>query len=148
MSALTIPMFTGNFSRIQIETGLPIEIGQKDWLISISDANGMLPFVPDRFGELQFYFFDDQDEPDMPGVISPLDAMAMAGFIRAARINKANVWVHCTAGMCRSGAVVEVLKLLGWRIMDDFSPQRVPNVLVFNMLRKEFPELLYSWEQE
>jgi protein-tyrosine phosphatase len=70
----------------------------------------------------------------------------MANFIMKARALNKNVWVHCHAGVCRSGAVVEVLSLLGWTVSSQYSPRRIPNTHVFKLLRLQFEELKNSWE--
>jgi hypothetical protein len=137
--------FTANFPRAVIEQRFPFEVGPQDWLISIISQNDA-PVVPaQNFGDIARFRFDD-DEGHVLGSMVPKQAWRMAEIVReAARLEK-NVWVHCTAGMCRSGAVVEVLGLLGWTIVEEFSPQRIANEHVFNLLRLQFPELRHSWE--
>lgn len=140
-------LFTANLPRAVIEHGFPFEIDHRDWLISISDAAGSPPKVKDKFDEVFFFFFND-DTPPHDGVMEPRQAEMMADIIRKAREHNKNIWVHCTAGICRSGAVVELLKILGWTVVDDFSPRRLPNTHVFSLLRRQFPELSQSWDDK
>ena len=44
-----------------------------------------------------------------------------------------NVVVHCTAGICRSGAVVEVATMMGFADCDNF---RQPNLRVKHKMMK------------
>lgn len=139
--------FTANFPRAVVESGFPFDrTPAKDWLISISDFDTLNAQPVHGFGWIMFARFDDTEDPENSQGISDETALQIASFIEEARKANANVWVNCHAGMCRSGAIVEVLSLLGWVVADEFSPKRVPNLLVFNKIRKHFPELLNSWE--
>lgn len=139
--------FTANFPRGVIESRFPFELTDRDWLISISDAAAMSPNIRDDFDEVFHFFFDD-DVPPAEGVLNDLQAAQLAAVIHKARELEKNVWVHCNAGICRSGAVVELLALLGWTLADEFSPRRLPNTHVFSTLRKYFPEVSQSWDDK
>jgi hypothetical protein len=144
-------LFTGNFPRATIEHGLPFAIGEKDWLISINGPDERAAKPADKFGHVFPFHFDDVDEFRCPpGFVKMSEEQAgvMAMIALKAKEELANVWVHCHAGICRSGAVVEVLSLLGFMIFDDWSPQRLPNTHVFRTLRLQFPELRNSWEED
>ena len=148
---MEIQRFTANFPRVQIDAGrlkqpFPFELSHRDWLISISDAAGWPIQVRDPFAKVFEFFFDDESDPNWPGIMQQSQAVEMANIIRQAKDQDKNLWVHCTAGMCRSGAVVEILGLLGWTIVEGFSPARLPNTHVFKMLRLQFDELKNSWE--
>lgn len=149
MEAKTIPLFTANLSRTQIESGVPFEVTDKDWLLSISDAAAMAPVFKDKWDNVFTFFFDDEEVETWPGIITTDTANHVASVIKAAKSCNKNLWVHCNAGMCRSGAIVEVLSLLGFQIVEDFrAAERVPNTLVFKLVRQQFPELRYSWENQ
>ena len=143
--------FTANFPREVIETGFPMEpISENDWLISIIDPGDPQIKPANKFNRVFSFEFDDCDPfPFCNCNEQPMQewqAMEMARIIReASHLNK-NLWVHCTAGICRSGAVVEILKLLGWRSVNEFSPKRLPNIHVFRSLRLQFDELKDNWE--
>ena len=139
--------FTANFPRGVIESGFPFELTNRDWLISISDAAAKSPNIRNTFSTVFFFFFDD-DNPPAAGILDEMQAAQLAAVIHKARELNKNVWVHCNAGMCRSGAVVEVLALLGWTLADEFSPRRVPNTHVFSTLRRHFPEISQSWDEK
>lgn len=155
-------MKTANFPRSNIiETygKFPFWTDEDDWLISIADKGAYNAIPKARFGKVLYLSFNDVDlntagniiTPKAEGVLSGLggitDAQAeqIADFIKEARTLKKNVWVNCHAGMCRSGAVVRVLSELGWELADEHSPERIPNLLVYNKVRKHFEELNQSW---
>lgn len=139
--------FTANFSRSQVEGRFPFELTDRDWLISIADRNAAAADVKGNFDQVFHFGFDDCDESDtLHFAMREHQAEKMAQIIRDAAAQNKNVWVNCHAGMCRSGAVVEVLGLLGWTIVDDFSQKRLPNVHVFKSLRLQFDELKHSHE--
>jgi len=139
--------FTANFSRWNVQEGLPIEIvPHRDWLISIADCDTPPVEPHDNFGKVLFLHFDDTDNENDPNAIVEWQVKTIAAFINHARENNKNVWVNCHAGICRSGAIVELLGQLGWMIADEFSPERHPNRLVKELVRQKFVELKYSWE--
>jgi predicted protein tyrosine phosphatase len=156
-------MYTANFPRSAIvETygEIPFPIGQNDWLISIANKDALNANPKKPFGRVLFLNFNDVDlttgakgETEKSkevlgslGAITDAQADQIAEFICDAREAKANVIVNCHAGICRSGAVVRVLGELGWEIRDNYSPKRMPNMLVYNKLRKRFNELAQSWD--
>jgi rhodanese-related sulfurtransferase len=146
-----LPRFTANFPKAIFGKGLgggpfPFELTDRDWLISINDAAAFPPELKQPFDRVATFFFDDESNPEWPGIMPVEDAVRMADFIKEARDLNKNVWAHCHAGICRSGAVVEVLSLLGWTVADDHSPRRIPNTHVFKLLRLQFDELKNSWE--
>lgn len=88
--------------------------------------------------------FDDVHD-DQPNAITHQQASEIARFITEGKDK--NIFVNCHAGVCRSGAIVEILLALGWKQLDnDFAEQRIPNTTVFHKIRKQFPELLQSWK--
>jgi hypothetical protein len=84
----------------------------------------------------KFEFLDVEEkdfvlEPEMK--ISDAQAEEIARLLKHALDNKMNVIVHCVAGICRSGAVVEVGVMMGFQDTGKF---RSPNLLVKHKLMK------------
>jgi predicted protein tyrosine phosphatase len=156
-------MKTANFPRsaiIETYGRFPFHCDEEDWLISIADRDAYNAPAKARFGRILYLNFNDVDL-NTPGSIETPKAMAtlaqlgaitnaqaeqIAEFIKEAMAQKKNVWVNCHAGMCRSGAVVRLLGELGWEIDDKHSPERIPNILVYNKIRKHFPQLQQTWD--
>ena len=70
--------------------------------------------------------FLDLDE-DHPMAIQFDQAERIAKFLKQCLEKRQNVIVHCVAGVCRSGAVVDVGVSIGFR---DTEKVRIPNILV------------------
>lgn len=85
------------------------------------------------WGEIhQFCFLDVNTGP---GAITTMQAKQIADILRHAKEADVNVVVHCHAGICRSGAVVEAaVTALGFA---DTGQWRQPNVLVKRLLLAE-----------
>lgn len=142
-------MLTGNMSAADVQH---FEPPPNSWIISILNPNGFVP--PINLGEefggykgLLQVVFHDISEPQ-PGfrAISDEDASCIADFVDRAKEQDKNLYVHCTAGQCRSAAIVEVLLALGWEIDKNcHCPARKPNTLVYDKVRKACG-LLHSWE--
>lgn len=135
-------MLTSNFSRNQVsDVRFLVDESNFDgenWLISIRDSDAQTVQIKLPMDKVLHVAFDDISLP-FAGSITTQQAAMMADFIRLAKARKVNLWVNCHAGVCRSGAVVEILKHLGWTINEQIrSRQRVPNVLVYNKLREQF----------
>lgn len=144
-------MKTGNFPRAVIEGvggyEFPYTVTPEDWLISITNSCGDDAKVQAPFGRVLFLQFNDTDEVGK-GEIHNDQAAEIANFIKAAREQQKNVWVNCHAGICRSGAVVSLLIDLGWESAESYlSPGRIPNHLVYDKVRKHFPEVSQSWDK-
>jgi hypothetical protein len=143
-------MKTGNFPRsVIIETygRFPFATDKDDWLISIADPCAYNAYPKAYFERVLFLNFADVDHPGQGG-ITPNQATQIAEMIKEARELKKNVWVNCHMGICRSGGVVRLLGELGWTIVEhELIPHRQPNLLVYNRIRKHFPELHQSWDE-
>lgn len=142
-------MITMNLPRRHVEV-YPFSNIRRTWLISIADV-GMekANVTPNKFERILFVHFND-DEPDScdkpETLLSDETVKEMVEFIAAAKAEKVDLIVNCHAGICRSGAVVEVLKLAGWSIDDnEWTPERLPNRFVFDKLRKALG-FKHSWE--
>jgi hypothetical protein len=145
-------MKTANFPRATIQgingQNFPFKDSKYDWLISITDFNGTDVEVEYQFERVLFLKFNDTDKVGQ-GEISNDQALEIATFIKEARDLKKNVWVNCHAGICRSGAITSLLIDLGWEYKDSSqSPGRIPNHLVYDKVRKHFPELKQSWDKD
>ena len=104
--------------------------GPNSMLISICDPGGWRPEAKHEFKERHdFEFLDAEDEDGFPeeDKISDEQAQAIVRLLQHALENRMNVVVHCTAGICRSGAVAEVGVMLGF---DDCERFRQPNLRV------------------
>lgn len=137
-------MKTSNFSRSQVTNASyapPMEnFSPNDFLISIRDPRTPIKEIVLPVQNILHLAFEDI-AMEFDYAIEDWQAELMANFIKAAREKKANLWVNCHAGVSRSGAVVELLGQLGWEIDESIrSRSRVPNHLVFNKLRKFFPD--------
>jgi len=88
-----------------------------------------------------FEFFDAEESTqyfDEDDLIDDAQAKKIAWLLRLALEEDRDVIVHCVAGVCRSGAVVEVAEMIGF---DECFRYRLPNTRVKSKLMKQF-ELL------
>ena len=142
--------FIQNVSRRCIELGnhligrqnysinsLSTTVLQDTVLISISDPAQQPPDAYYAFKEYLFLNFIDLEENQMPEAeefkIAYEDAEKIIKFLQDALDNGYNVVVHCTAGVCRSGAVAEVGTMMGFR---ETGAYRQPNLMVKRYLMK------------
>lgn len=144
-------MKTANFPRGTIQGinghNFPFGTDENDWLISITDSNGTDVKVEFQFQRILFMQFNDTQKIGK-GEITDDQAAEIARFIKEAKELGKNIWVNCHAGICRSGAIVSLLVDLGWEYADSReSPGRIPNHLVYDKVRKHFPELKQSWDK-
>lgn len=90
------------------------------------------PWAPnpkEKFTERYIFQFMDVDN-NYEG-ITKLDAFALVTILKKALESNHNVIVHCTAGICRSGAVVEVAEMMGF---DKCEAGRIPNTRVKRLM--------------
>lgn len=105
--------------------------GPNSLLICINDTNckWVTPGFP--FKQVECFEFLDLEDTDTwaPEEVKFSDAQArrMIQILQTALANNTNVVVHCTAGICRSGAVVEVAMMMGFV---DTEVWRSPNLRV------------------
>ena len=122
-----------NVSRDDIRHGWHNNPQNNTWLIQISDVGTQQPETKYSFDGVFKFWFNDVEDPSDAGAISNVDASAIARILIAAKAHKKNVIVHCYAGICCSGAVVEVAVNYLW-----FQPtegrNRIPNTLVKNKI--------------
>ena len=105
-------------------------------LIQIADPDMDFPEPAHAFKERHFFKFLDIEEGD-EGVdlygIKDEDAKNLVELLQRALSSRMNVVVHCTAGVCRSGAVTEVGVMMGFSDTERF---RQPNLLVKKKMMK------------
>ena len=124
--------FIQNCAASDISTGLFYKNpGQNSMLIQITDPGGWRPTPKHNFLEVhRFEFLDiekDNHVFDEECRVSDMQAAQLVGLLAYAIERNINVIVHCTAGICRSGAVCEVGVMMGF---EDLKKYRQPNLLV------------------
>ncbi len=72
------------------------------------------------------------------GLITDDQASEIVSILVDAYNNNSNVVVHCSAGICRSGAVTEVGVMMGF---EDISNSRIPNLLVKRKLITQLTQM-------
>lgn len=86
---------------------------------------------PQHFDKIHRFEFADVESADEPGAIVADQAVQIAMILQNALAEGHNVAVHCYAGICRSGALVECATMLGFEAVHD---DRIPNTLVKNLI--------------
>jgi predicted protein tyrosine phosphatase len=112
------------------------EAGENSMLISITDPAGWRPEAMHSFKERHdFEFLDAEDGDRFPEecLISDAQAAEIVRLLQHAQASNMNVVVHCTAGLCRSGAVAEVGVMMGF---GDTERTRIPNIRVKHKMMK------------
>jgi predicted protein tyrosine phosphatase len=126
-----------NVAAADILKGFHHDCGSNSMLISIADPAGWRPEAKQQFKERHDFEFldaeDDDREPD-EAKISDAQAEQIVALLQQALENRMNVVVHCMAGICRSGAVVEVGVMMGFT---DCEKYRQPNLRVKHKLMKQ-----------
>lgn len=137
----------------ETETGFFFNAKGEACLISITEPGSLDAKTKEGWADILRISFWDITRPIKQGFVlagqpdeelEPIfdeQAKTIAEFIK--KNWDADIIVHCKAGISRSAAVVRVLYELGW----DMHPFRVHdtggyNVVVFNKVKREFPELL------
>jgi predicted protein tyrosine phosphatase len=112
-------------------------------LIQIVNTVADFPEVPEdriqEFSEAPYQFrFEDIEEDekivDLTFGIQQWQAAEIVEILQRALAADKNVVVHCHAGICRSGAVVEVAEMMGF---DTLNTHRQPNCMVKKALMRE-----------
>ena len=128
--------FIENVAASDVTTGFHYDPGPNAMLISITDPAGWKPNPKHNFREVhEFEFLDAEDEDGFPDECKIQDEQAenIIALLNRAKENHMNVVVHCFAGICRSGAVVEVAEMMGFTPTDRY---RQPNLRVKHKLMK------------
>lgn len=122
-------MWIENVAAIDVVKGFHHDCGPNSMLIQILDGD-WIPEPKHQFRERHQFTFLDLEDGDS-GVdergITDQQAQELVALLQHAIELYMNVVVHCTAGMCRSGAVVEIGVMLGFNDPDKF---RSPNLRV------------------
>lgn len=128
--------FIENVSMSDAILGRHYDAGVNSMLIRIQDPATEFRPVQYPFKEIhEFEFLDaeDADGFDEDFKISDAQAKTLVLLLKQALLNHMNVVVHCHAGICRSGAVVEVAIMMGFTPTDKF---RMPNMRVKHKMMK------------
>ena len=130
--------FIENVSKSDVINGHHYDAGPNAMLIRIQDPSTFFGFIKhrDMFKEVhEFEFLDAEDEDGFPDEckISDEQAQELVNLLQHALENRMNVVVHCHAGICRSGAVVEVATMMGFTPSERF---RQPNLRVKHKMMK------------
>ena len=125
-----------NVSRFCIEKGFHKTNYHGSVLISINDPGMEPPKNSNKFTCcFPFYFLDAEKpidgDPDGDFLISDYDAHRIAEIIEMCYSQNINIIVHCSAGVCRSGAVAECAEAYGFEYIGN---HKQPNLLVKKMV--------------
>ena len=125
-----------NVSMADIHTGYHSDMGENTMLIRIQDP--ATAFYPTKYDFKEVHYFEFLDAEDADGFpdevkITDEQAQTIVDLLQKALDNNMNVMVHCHAGICRSGAVTEVGKMMGFTPTDRF---RMPNLRVKHKMMK------------
>ena len=122
--------FIENVSKEDISNGTHYDPGSNSLLIRIQDPATEFKPAKYPFKEVhEFEFLDAEDDDNFEDEckISDHQAKSLVLLLKQAQLNYMNVVVHCHAGICRSGAVVEVAEIMGFTPTDRL---RIPNMRV------------------
>lgn len=121
-----IKPFIQNCSLADIEKALHYDSGDRGVLIQIVDNDMDFPKPKHHFELIyQFKFLDIEEDNEL--AISDFQAKEIAGILKYALQARRNVIVHCVAGVCRSGAVIQAGVDIGFLDTETF---RIPNLRV------------------
>ncbi len=133
---MSVVRFIENVAAVDVTNGHHMDPGPNSMLISITDPAGWRPTPKFNFKERHdFEFLDAEDEDGFPdeAKISDEQAQKLVELLQHALDKHMNVVVHCMAGICRSGAVVEVATMMGF---NDCERYRQPNLRVKHKMMK------------
>lgn len=137
MSNTELAPWIENVAAADIPQARHHDAGPNSMLIQIADPAGWFPTARFQFAETHRIEFLDADWGDgfpEEAKIQQHQARELVDLLRHALDHHMNVVVHCTAGICRSGAVVEVGTIMGFR---DVGNMRIPNIRVKKMMLQE-----------
>ncbi len=135
-----------NVSKSDVTLGFHMDAGPNAMLIRIQDPASYFGRIgqAQMFREVhEFEFLDAEDVDGFPdeAKISDAQAQQLVDLLKRALDQSMNVVVHCHAGICRSGAVVEVAEMMGFTPAERY---RQPNLRVKH---KMMQALGWTYEQ-
>jgi predicted protein tyrosine phosphatase len=138
-----------NVSWDDVKHGNHTDMGRNAMLIQISDPATFFPDPKYDFEEIHQFEFLDAEDSDIErygeeALISDSQAEYLVDILKYCIENNRNVLVHCHAGICRSGAVVEVGTIMGFTPTNRF---RQPNLRVKHKMMKALG-LTYDSEEK
>lgn len=127
-----------NVSWDDVKHGRHTDMGDNAILIQIADPATFFPDPKAAFRAVDRFEFLDAEDSDAERfgeefLISDYQANKLVCILQNALTDDMNVLVHCHAGICRSGAVVEVASMMGFTPTDRF---RQPNLRVKHKMMK------------
>ena len=127
-----------NVSWDDCKHGWHTDMGERAVLIQIADPATFFPTPMREFDKVfQFEFLDAEDSDaerfGEESLISNQQAFEIVHILQSAFEEERNVLVHCHAGICRSGAVVEVASMMGFTPTNRY---RQPNLRVKHKMMK------------
>ena len=128
-------MWIENIAAADLAKGQHHDCGKNSMLIQILDGD-FKPEPQHQFRERhQFVFLDLENGDNKVEELGITDSQAqqLVALLQHALDERMNVIVHCTAGICRSGAVVEVGVMMGFNDPEKF---RCPNLRVKHKMMK------------
>jgi predicted protein tyrosine phosphatase len=128
--------FIENVSKSDVFNGHHYDAGENSMLIRIQDPATEFGKIKRTFKEVyEFEFLDAEDSDGFEDECKIQDEQAqeIVRLLQRALENRMNVVVHCHAGICRSGAVVEVATMMGFTPGDRY---RQPNLRVKHKMMK------------
>lgn len=127
-----------NVSKSDVALGFHMDAGANAMLIRIQDPATEFGKIKHAHMFKEVHEFEFLDAEDADGFedeckISDEQAAELVGLLQHAMDKSMNVVVHCHAGICRSGAVVEVATMMGFSTGDRY---RQPNLRVKSKMMK------------
>jgi predicted protein tyrosine phosphatase len=125
-----------NVSMSAVHLGHHSDLGTNTMLIRIQDP--ATEFCPTKYSFKEVYCFEFLDAEDEDGFdedfkITDSQAKEIVMLLQHALETNMNVLVHCHAGICRSGAVVEIGSMMGFTPTERY---RQPNLRVKSKMMK------------
>lgn len=127
-----------NVSWDDVKNGWHTPMGDGAVLIQIADPATFFPVPKNSFATIYQYEFLDAEDKDIEKygeepLFSDFQAYDIVGILMDTLAENRNVLVHCHAGICRSGAIVEVASMMGFTPTNRY---RQPNLRVKHKLMK------------
>lgn len=128
-----------NVSWDDVKHGNHTNMGTNSMLIQIADPATFFPTPKMTFTDIYQFEFLDAEDSDVARwggdefFITDFQAEQLVILLQVALKLNMNVLVHCHAGICRSGAVVEVAQMMGFQPTNRY---RQPNLRVKHKMMK------------